>query len=199
MTSDGGGRIVNEPRQFYQVKISIQDIEPAIWRRLLIPSGITFHKFHKIIQAAFDWQDYHLYLFDFKDFLVVNSEADMPFQEVEKNPKKTKIDDVLKKYKQFLYEYDFRDSWRHDIVVEEIVSLAEEARYPVCLEGERHRPPEDVGGVGGYEHFLHIINDSQHPDYDSMLAWAEKDTGGRKFDPAYFYKAATNRKLAKIK
>lgn len=53
---------------------------------------------------------------------------------------------------------------------------------------ERSRPPEDVGGTGGYESFLQIISDPHHPDYDDMLLWAEKDTGGRKFDPEYFYK-----------
>lgn len=190
---------MSEQRPFYQVLITIQNIEPSIWRRLLIPSGITFHKFHKIIQAAFDWQDYHLYLFDFKDFLVINSDPDTPFHEIEKNPKKVKIDPVFKEYKQFLYEYDFGDSWMHEIVVEEVGIFNDELKHPICIGGERHRPPEDVGGVGGYEEFLNIINDPNHEEYDDMLSWAEKDTGGRKFEPEYFYEAEINRKLAKIK
>lgn len=190
---------MSEIRHFYQVLIKIQDIKPSIYRRLLIPSGITFHKFHKIIQAAFNWQDYHLYLFDFNDFLIVNSDPDMPFSKIEKNPKKVKIDPVFKEYKQFLYEYDFGDSWRHEIMVEEVVMLDEELNYPTCIGGERHRPPEDVGGVSGYAEFLDIINDPNNPECDDMLSWAEKDTGGRKFDPEYFYKTEINRKLEKIK
>lgn len=190
---------MSDQRQFYQVLITIQDIEPPIWRRLLIPKGITFHKFHKIIQAAFDWQDYHLYLFDFNDFLVVNSDPDTPFHEIEKNPKKLKIDSVIKEYKRFLYEYDFGDSWRHEIIVEGFITLDEELNHPICIDGDRHRPPEDVGGTGGYEGFLDIIKDPKHQEYDEMLLWAEKDTGGRKFDPEYFYKAWINRKLVKIK
>lgn len=189
---------MSETRQFYQVMIKLQNIEPTIWRRLLVPSNITFHKFHKIIQAAFDWQDYHLFLFDFKDFVVVNSDPEMPLHEVEREPKKIKIDPVFKEYKHFLYEYDFGDSWIHEIIIEKVVSV-EELNHPTCIDGERHRPPEDVGGLWGYEEFLGIIKDPANPEYEEMLSWAEKDTGGRKFDPEYFYLAEVNRRLAKIK
>lgn len=95
--------------------------------------------------------------------------------------------------------YDFGDSWRHEIVIEDIDTLDEEINHPQCIDGARNRPPEDVGGIGGYESFLEIINDNSHPNYEHMLLWAEKDTGGRKFDPDYFYKNEVNRKLKRIK
>ncbi|WP_458415452.1 IS1096 element passenger TnpR family protein [Schinkia sp. CFF1] len=50
--------------------------------------------------------------------------------------------------------------------------------------------------MGGYKEFINIINDPNHEEYYEMLSWAEKDTGGRKFDPEYFYKVDINRKLA---
>lgn len=75
----------------------------------------------------------------------------------------------------------------------------QDVKYSRCIEGERHRPPEDVGGIGGYENFLKAINNPNHPEYDDMLVWAEKDTGGRKFDPEYFYLNEVNRALMKIK
>ncbi len=75
----------------------------------------------------------------------------------------------------------------------------EEKRYPVCVAGARHRPPEDAGGVSGYEDFLSIISDPEHPEYNDYLVWAEKDTDGRKFDPEYFYINEVNRALAKVK
>ena len=62
-----------------------------------------------------------------------------------------------------------------------------------------HRPPEDVGGVAGYGEFLKIINDANNPEHESYLEWAEKDTGGRKFSPDYFYIKEINRAMAKIK
>jgi hypothetical protein len=188
-----------EARNYYQVKITIRDIEPDIWRRLLVPSGITFHKFHKIIQAAFDWQDYHLYLFELPDFLIKVPDFDFPLHEVEKNPKSIKIDPVFEEHRSMLYEYDYGDAWYHEIIVEDKVICTQEFHVPICLEGERHRPPEDVGGTGGYEDFLSVIGNPQNIEYDEMLEWAEKDTGGRKFDPEYFYKPEINRRLAKIK
>lgn len=77
-----------DKNQYYQVKVTIQEIEPPIWRRLLIPSGITFHKLHKITQASFQWLDYHLFLFEFPDFLVKEPDPDYPFHEKEIHPKK---------------------------------------------------------------------------------------------------------------
>ena len=179
------------------------DIEPPIWRRIIIPSGITFYKFHKIIQAAFGWQDYHLFNFDFKEFIVHIPDPDYAPGEIygvpEKNAKRIKIDEYIEEGTSFVYTYDFGDNWEHEIIIEKIMDAEEGVRYPVCLEGERHRPPEDVGGVPGYEMFLEAINDPKHSEHDEMLEWAEKDTDGRKFDPEYFYINKINRALAKIK
>lgn len=66
---------------------------------------------------------------------------------------------------------------------------------PVCLGGARHRPPEDVGGVGGYESFLANIKDKSDPERDGNLTWARKDTGGRLFDPEHFYLDEINARL----
>nr|WP_268258021.1 hypothetical protein [Bacillus andreraoultii] len=74
----------------------------------------------------------------------------------------------------------------------------EELKHPICMHGKHYRPPEDIDGEGGYKELLNIINDPNHVAYDEILSWAKKDTGGRKFDTEYFYKAEINRKLAKI-
>ncbi|WP_313884866.1 plasmid pRiA4b ORF-3 family protein [Desulfofundulus sp. TPOSR] len=188
----------------YQLKITLQEIEPPIWRRVLVPAGITFYKLHKIIQAAFGWQDYHLFDFDFGDVVVHIPDPDYAPGELyggakELNAKRTKIDALLSERKKCVYTYDFGDNWRHDVILETIMPVEEGRRYPVCVAGARHRPPEDVGGVSGYEEFLRIIRDPGHPEYNDYLVWAEKDTGGRKFDPEYFYINEVNRALAKIK
>ena len=189
----------------YQIKISLVDIEPLIWRRIIVPSNITFFKLHKIIQAAFDWQDYHLFNFDFGDTVVCLPDPEYAPGELygagveELNAKKTKIDQLFTEGKTFIYEYDLGDSWKHEIVIEEILESDQDVKYSRCIEGERHRPPEDVGGISGYENFLEAINNPNHPEYDDMLIWAEKDTGGRKFDPEYFYLNEVNRALMKIK
>ncbi len=188
----------------YQVKITIREIKPSIWRRLLIPSNITFNKFHKIIQVAFGWQNYHLFNFDFMDTVVCIPDPEYGpgklYGDVkELNAKREKIDRLLLGRRRCIYEYDFGDSWEHDVILEDLAMPQEEQKYPLCLEGARHRPPEDIGGVRGYEDFLQIIENPEHPEYNDCLLWAEKDTGGRKFDPDYFYLNEVNRALAKIR
>ncbi|SHI88436.1 plasmid pRiA4b ORF-3 family protein, partial [Desulfofundulus thermosubterraneus] len=155
-------------------------------------------------QAAFGWQDYHLFDFDFGDVVVHVPDPDYAPGELyggakELNAKRTKIDALLGERKKCVYTYDFGDNWRHDVILETILPAEERRHYPVCIAGARHRPPEDVGGVSGYEEFLNIISDPEHPEYNDYLIWAEKDTGGRKFDPEYFYINEVNRALAKIK
>ena len=191
------------PNIVYQLKITIQEIEPPIWRQILVPSGITFHKLHKIIQVAFGWQDYHLFNFDFGDVVVHVPDPDYAPGELygevkELSAKRTKIDDLLSERKRCVYTYDFGDNWRHEVDLEKILPAEEGQRYPVCVAGAHHRPPEDIGGVSGYEEFLRIISDPENPEYNDYLVWAEKDTGGRKFDPEYFYINEVNRVLAKV-
>ena len=191
-------------RTVYQLKITLKEIEPPIWRQILVPQDITFYKLHKIIQAAFGWLDYHLFEFRFDDVVVHIPDPEYAPDELhggikELNAKRTKIDDLFVERKKCIYTYDFGDNWEHEVVLEKILPAEEGQHYPLCIAGARHRPPEDVGGVPGYEEFLEIIRDPQHPEYNDYLVWAEKDTGGRKFDPEYFYINEVNRKLAKIK
>jgi Plasmid pRiA4b ORF-3-like protein len=86
-----------------------------------------------------------------------------------------------------VYEYDFGDSWEHAIVLEEIVPRASTARYPMVLAGRGACPPEDVGGLPGYYHFLEAIKNPKDPDHEDMVEW-----GGEGFDPVAFDVQATN-------
>jgi hypothetical protein len=87
----------------------------------------------------------------------------------------------------FIYEYDFGDGWEHEIVVEKVLPVEEGVLYPRCLAGKRACPPEDVGGIWGYEDFLATIKDPKHPERREMLEWA-----GGSFDPAAFDLASVN-------
>ena len=71
-----------------------------------------------------------------------------------------------------LYVYDYGDNWRHDVVLEKVLPAAGMV-HPVCLAGERHSPPEDVGGVSGYEEFLEVIFEPGHEEYEHYVRWAE--------------------------
>gem|GEM_PF-130186 len=184
----------------YELKISIKDINPVIWRRLRIPGNITFQQLHQIIQAAFGWLDYHLYMFEFDKTIVTfpdDYESDGLYNGnvTELNSLTTKINELFDTNDVCQYEYDLGESWRHEIIIEKRLKDNEKNAVPVCLDGARQRPPEDVGGISGYENFLNIIRDQNNPDRKAMLDWAEKDTKGRIFDPEYFNINEVNRML----
>jgi len=95
---------------------------------------------------------------------------------------------------KFIYEYDFGDGWTHEVVVEPFLPAESSVHYPRCLSGRRQCPPEDVGGVGGYAHFLQAIQDEAHPEHDEYLAWI-----GGPFDPDAFDVEAVNHALKRIR
>ena len=82
---------------------------------------------------------------------------------------------------RFTYDYDFGDGWEHVLEVEKVLLPQKGVRYPVCLDGARACPPEDVGGMGGYEEFLKAIRDPNHPEHEEYLDWI-----GGNFDPEQF-------------
>ncbi|MDB5552302.1 MAG: uncharacterized protein JWL86_2286 [Rhizobium sp.] len=143
-----------------QIHVSLDEIEPLVWRRLVLPSHWTLEQLHLAIQAAFNWWNYHLHEFRIGglrygdvELLTEDASYDDPrvfdFREV-------RLCDF--EYGAiFSYLYDFGDSWRHSVVIEEFKTLDVTPRHGICIDGARARPPEDVGGVPGYERFLEIM------------------------------------------
>jgi len=185
----------------YQIKISINGIEPQIWRRLIIPGKINFMQLHQIIQASFGWLEYHLYKFEFPNTVITESDGSFAPGELygegieELESFEVLIEQFLDVYEEFEYEYDFGDSWIHNIVVEKKLRDCKDNAIPECIDGARSRPPEDVGGNSGYGKFIKIIKNKKHPERDEYLEWAEKDTRGYIYDPEYFNINEVNRRL----
>jgi len=185
----------------YKIKVSLKEIEPEIWRRLKIPGNITFQQLHQIIQAAFGWLEYHLFKFDFPKIVIAELDdsfgaSELYGEEVKVlDPENTMIDEFLDTYKELEYEYDFGDSWKHKIIVEKKMKDAKRNLIPECLGGARARPPEDVGGISGYEDFIKKVRNKRHPERQELLDWAEKDTRGYIYDPEYFNKNEVDRRL----
>jgi hypothetical protein len=170
--------------RLYQFKITLLESKPPIWRRIQVKDS-TLDKLHEQIQTAIGWTNSHLHQFEideerygdpellddgFEDFKCVDSTV-------------TKISKIVPedgKRFRFLYEYDFGDGWEHDVLFEGCLKAEKGDRYPLCLEGERNCPPEDVGGVWGYAEFLEAIGDPKHEEHDRMLEWAGE------FDPEEF-------------
>jgi len=177
----------------YQVKITLQDIEPPIWRRMLVKSDTMLPALHCIIQTAFGWTNSHLH-----QFLYANkSYTDPTFNEAIDDDigidyNFVPVKDLLHIEGQSIkYEYDFGDSWQHTIVLEKILPVTDE-KLPQCTEGERRCPPEDCGGVSGYAELLAILADRSHEEYGETKAWV-----GKSFDPEKCTLAAINKNLSK--
>lgn len=168
--------------QIYQIKITLHGIEPPIWRQIQVRSNTPLDKLHDILQIVMGWTNSHLHQFivgetffgapdPYYDDLPMSDETRFRLSRITKNEGFA-----------FAYEYDFGDSWQHELLVEKIIPPDEGIRYPVCLAGERACPPEDVGGIWGYEEFLEAIRDPKHPKHESYLEWIGGEFSSEVFD-----------------
>lgn len=169
----------------YQIKISLLDSSPLIWRRVIVPAEITFKRLHDVIQFVMGWNNQHLYEFEIADqrIRIANDDEDAYPSDPEwenKRPEKTKIDRFMGKDKPLSYVYDYGDYWKYQIVLEDVLEDYPFG-YPRCLDGEGACPPEDVGGIAGYADFLKAWQDPHHPEHRDMVEWAEGQ-GYREFD-----------------
>ena len=167
----------------FQFKVTLDDSKPPIWRRILVRSDITLGELHNVIQAVMmGWADYHLHQFivgetyygephpDYEGFVEMRDESRVHLNQI-----------VTGEKFKFRYEYDFGDSWLHNLLVEKILPPEPGQPYPVCIKGKRACPPEDVGGIWGYYMFLEAIQDPDHPEHEDYLEWV-----GGEFDPEAF-------------
>lgn len=176
--------------RLYQLKVSLDHIAPAIWRRLLVPSNITLRRLHDVIQKAMGWTNSHLYWFQLDGRQFGRPDPESEFY-VEDDARYRLGTMLIVPGHSMAYEYDMGDSWRHTILLEEILLSDEQNSDARCVAGARACPPEDCGGVPGYQSFLEAILDPFNPRHREMLAWV-----GHRFDPEAFDIDAVNRLLA---
>jgi hypothetical protein len=175
----------------YELRVVLSWIEPPIWRRIQVTADTTLAGLHHTLQIVMGWQDSHLHRFRVGD----DYYGDATFEELELIPEdRTRLDEVAPgPGARLLYEYDFGDSWEHEIEVERVLDSEPGVRYPRCIEGARSAPPEDCGGVPGYEDLLAAIADPRHPEREELLEWVGGD-----FDPEAFDIDAVNRGLGHL-
>ncbi|MCZ7554187.1 MAG: hypothetical protein B6D39_00105 [Anaerolineae bacterium UTCFX2] len=184
----------NQPNQIYQIKVTLDDTHPPIWRRIQVPSYTTLLKLHDILQIVMGWEDYHLHMFTIEGSIYGDPAYDEYGDLGTIDETRFKLNQVIYREGQRLsYEYDFGDSWDHTLLVEKILPPQEGVRYPTCLKGKRACPPEDVGGVWGYENFLEAIRNPEHDEHEGYLTWV-----GREFDPEAFDLEEVNTQLRSV-
>ena len=178
----------------YQLKISLLDIEPKIYRVVQVPAGITLRNLHKVIQKVMPWENCHLYQFVKGQTSYAPQSSQFSFSNG-LSDRSVPLSDLLVKARQKLvYEYVFGDGWLHEIILQKIIPAEEGVRYPICVEGRYAAPPEDSGGPPGYCDLLEALNDPQHPGHDEAREWL-----GEEFDPEYFDLEKVNKQLLRIK
>ena len=182
--------------QLFQFKITLLDIKPPIWRRIQIPD-CTLADLHEYIQVALGWWNSHLHLFEIDGERYSQPSPDGDDYELDfKDESDIFISKLLPKSgtrTRWIYEYDFGDGWRHEILFEGFPPKAPKVTYPLCLEGKRACPPEDCGGPWGYSDFLDVIANPKHEEHTEMLEWSGP------FDPDAFDAKKASREMRKVK
>ena len=176
---------------FFLLKITLAESSPEIWRKFVVPKSISLDRLHDVIQIVMGWQDYHQHEFVFgeKHFTEFPQKGD-PF-----NPSSKAVLGKLVKRKgaTFSYIYDWGDDWTHELVVEETKVDPRLIREPLfCTAGERACPPEDVGGIFGYQEFCEAMSKPKHPRHKELKEWY-----GKPLDAEYFNPALVNQELVK--
>lgn len=175
-----------------QLRLSVKNVKPEIWRKVLVSSDITLERLHTILQVLMGWRNAHLYAF------VISKRRYSPRNEVddigEKNSLKTKLSTVLTtSIEPFTYEYDFGDGWEIEVSNESKPDDFQQNQPAECIEGCRHGPVEDSGGTRGYMEKARIYNNPQHRRYLEIQKLL-----GPGFDPERFDLIQTNEILREI-
>ena len=177
-------------RSVLQFKVALLEVEPVVWRRIQISDLCSFWDLHVAIQDAMGWTDSHLHDFEMNHSIEKGKQHmgipdDDGFDDVYHTLPgwNYRVRDYLIINDQFIYSYDFGDGWKHRIEYEGLHEKQPGAKYPMCVAGARACPPEDVGGVPGYERFLEAITTPRHPERQSLLTWVGGNFDPEKFDP----------------
>ncbi len=148
----------------YQLKVVLEDIRPALWRRFQVLGNTTLAQLHQVLQITMGWEDYHLHRFS------LSEDESLCLDQLSLDESCT-----------FSYVYDFGDEWVHQITVEKLTPLQTEQPHLTCLAGKRACPPEDCGGSWGYTALLKTLQNPRHPEYSERKEWI-----GREFNPEMF-------------
>ena len=184
----------NKPKsKSLQFRLSVKDVKPEIWRKLLVSSDITLAGLHSILQVLMGWRDHHLYAF------VINEKRYSPPNEDDedigkKNSIRTKLSNILAKDARLIkYEYDFGDGWEIELCNEPNSIDFQQNQIAECIEGSRHGPAEDTGGSRGYMEKAKIYANPQHRRYLEI-----RQLIGPNFDPESFDLIKTNEILKEM-
>ncbi len=183
-----------------KLHVKIMDIAPSIWRLVVLPEETTLFQFHKVLQAAFGWTNSHLHEFRTKTSRFSSKSPHkidsmwMDADDEGESEEDTTIGSVLKRTgASMVYTYDMGDNWEHLITLKGPCLADKAPGFCAVLDGARACPPEDCGGVPGYENLVEIMSDANHPEHEEMIDWL-----GERFDPDYFDVTQAHKAVKKL-
>jgi hypothetical protein len=194
--------VISKPNgKVYQLRISLKEITPEIWRQVEV-ADITLAKLHGVIQYGMGWKNCHLHMYHTPQGRFTDPKFGLAEEEWcadVGDSRRIRLGDLLAAPgDSFGYEYDFGDSWHHLITCEAIREPTPGERYPVksrCVAGARACPPEDVGSASGYEELLRVLADPNDEEHEHMVGWSLQPRD-RPYDPEYFDLELANRLIA---
>jgi hypothetical protein len=160
-----------------RLKITLDDVKPAVLRRVEVPFDIRLDRLHLILQAAVGWTNSHLY-----EIRARGVRWSTPFPDQDcggdfLDARKVRLSEVLEDVgtKTLKYLYDFGDGWEHTIKIERLIDPEPGTLYPRLIEAKGRCPPEDIGGPWGYAEFLEAIADPKHERHRELKEWFADD------------------------
>ena len=186
--------IMTPNERIARIHIKLDHIKPVIWRRVEVPITTSLKGLHDVIQAVMLFEDYHLFEFNAggRRYAVPDPEWDLGRETYA--ARNVRIGALVERgIETFDYTYDFGDDWRHSITVEAVTDADPAVEYPRFIDGDRRAPPEDVGGLSGFEEFLDTMAKPRHKQHREVVDWY----GGR-FEPEYLSVATINERIAKL-
>lgn len=176
----------------FDLRVTLSNTDPPIWRELQVPSTITLKRLHEALQVTMGWSNYHLHCFCVNELRY--GPKDLDFDDGMIDESRKRLNAVLAEPRERLsYEYDFGDGWEHEIVLDRIFPVDASRPLPVCVDGGRACPPEDVGGPYGYHEFLEALAERAHPRHAEFVAWI-----GEEYEPGRFDIHSTNVRLGRV-
>lgn len=161
------------------LRVTLEHIQPPIWRTILVPETYSLLQLHRALQIVFAWQECHLHAFEIAGRRFSTPDPEMPEYE---STAITLSALTLKTGSTFTYTYDFGDDWRHLIEVVHAQRAEDASEMMIALlDGARAAPPEDCGGLPGYQRLAKVLGNPKHPEYRELSDWL-----GRPFDAEAF-------------
>jgi hypothetical protein len=178
--------------KIFRIEVVLVDVDPVVRRVVEVPGEMSLAVLHEVVQDAMGWEHSHLHEFDVDGARYGLLDPDWDSGVADES--KVKLFGLLKIGGQADYVYDFGDNWLHRLVVEAVTAPEAGVRYPRCVAGQGACPPEDVGGVIGFEEFIEALADPAHPEHAERVEW----WGSDRFDPHQFDLDATDHALGRL-